>query len=375
VNVVLRGRAVADCGEVQAHGIGDIGIKPTSLGSTALVPQLRCIMRWCSVGAGAREGTAVNSNDASRSSRSEVGAINLAGIAVRREGRVEPFLDVRPKVSSAAANWSGVALEDHTLPACHIPQHEHVGNFLHVVLEGSVRYEVHTRGKTFKFTANPGTTFVLPSGTIDEISWSGMTHRIAAALHPRLLANTLEETAHEHEIELTEHWNLTDPNIMATLLAMRTDLDAGSPAGRMYGESLANALAVYLLKRYAVKPRVPAVYRGGLPRHRLKRIIDYIDENLAGDLSLAQLAAVAGMSAHYFAELFRQSTGHAPHQYVLLRRIALAKQRLRDPRRSVTEASLDAGFQNTSHFARVFRKWVGISPSDFRSEGQGTVSI
>jgi AraC family transcriptional regulator len=317
---------------------------------------------------------AVNDSDSSRSIRSPASQINLSGVEVRREGRVEPLLHAQPKLSSIAAHWSGVVLEDYAVPACVLPRHEHIEHFLHVVLEGSVRYEVLTRGKTFKFTANPGTTFVVPRGTIDELRWSGPTHRIAAALHPRLLADALDETAHEREIELIEHWNLTDPNIMAVLLAMRTDLDAGSPSGPMYGESLANALAVYLLKRYAVKPRVPAVYRGGLPRLRLKRVIDYIDENVSGDLTLVQLAAVAGMSPHYFAELFRQSTGRAPHQYVLMRRIDLAKERLRDPRRSVIEVGLDAGFQNPSHFARVFRKWVGTSPSDFRLESGGTYS-
>lgn len=316
----------------------------------------------------------MNDSDSSRSIRSPASQINLSGVEVRREGRVEPLLHAQPKLSSIAAHWSGVVLEDYAVPACVLPRHEHIEHFLHVVLEGSVRYEVLTRGKTFKFTANPGTTFVVPRGTIDELRWSGPTHRIAAALHPRLLADALDETAHEREIELIEHWNLTDPNIMAVLLAMRTDLDAGSPSGPMYGESLANALAVYLLKRYAVKPRVPAVYRGGLPRLRLKRVIDYIDENVSGDLTLVQLAAVAGMSPHYFAELFRQSTGRAPHQYVLMRRIDLAKERLRDPRRSVIEVGLDAGFQNPSHFARVFRKWVGTSPSDFRLESGGTYS-
>jgi AraC family transcriptional regulator len=211
---------------------------------------------------------------------------------------------------------------------------------------------------------------VLPRGTIDELRWSGSTRRIAVALHPLLLANALDESAHERDIELTEHWNLNDPNIMTVLLAMRTDLDAGSPAGRMYGESLANALAVYLLKRYAAKPHVPAAYRRGLPRYRLKRVVDYIDEHLSGDLALVQLAAVAGMSPHYFAELFRQSTGKAPHQYVLQRRIDVAKERLRNPRRTVIEAGLDAGFQNPSHFARVFRKLVGVSPSAFKMETQ-----
>jgi AraC family transcriptional regulator len=319
------------------------------------------------------EGMAVNPSDATRSPCKPVRQIDLSGVEVRREGRIEPLLHAHPKLSSGAAHWSGVVLEDYVVPACVIPRHEHVENFLHVVLEGSVRYEVLTRGKTLKFAANPGTTFVLPRGTVDELRWSGPTHRIAAALHPRLLANALEETADEYDVELLEHWNLIDPNIMAVLLAMRTDLDAGSPAGAMYGESLANALAVYLLKRYAVKPCVPVAYRGGLPRHRLKRIIDYIDENLSGNLTLAQLAAVVGMSPHYFAELFRQSTGRPPHQYVLRRRIDLAKERLRDPRLSVIEAGLDAGFQNPSHFARVFRKCVGISPSGFRSETCGTV--
>ena len=291
----------------------------------------------------------------------------VSAVEVRRQGRVEPLLHAPPMLSSSPGQWSGVALEEYSVPACVIPWHEHVENFLHVVLQGSDRYEVLTRGKTLQFSANAGTTFILPRGTVDETRWSGPTHRIAAAIHPILLVNALDETAHERDIELTEHWNLTDPNIKAVLHAMRTDLDAGSPVGRMYGESLANALAVYLLKRYAVKPHVPAVYRGGLPRYRLKRVIDYIDEHLSRDLPLAQLAAVAGMSPHYFAELFRQSTGRAPHQYVLLRRVDLAKQRLRDPRRSVIEAGLDAGFQNPSHFARVFRKWVGISPSGFRS--------
>lgn len=185
---------------------------------------------------------------------------------------------------------------------------------------------------------------------------------------------TIGGPAGQRDIELTEHWNVTDPNIVAVLLAMRTDLRAGSPSGPMYGESLANALAIYLLKRYAAKPRVPAVYKGGLPRHRLKRIVEYIRENLSADITLAQLAATVGMSPHYFAKLFRQSTGRAPHQYVLMRRIDFAKERLRDSRRSVIEIGLDAGFPNPSHFARVFRKWVGVSPSDFRSESRATYS-
>ena len=299
---------------------------------------------------------------------STAGRLILPGVEVVRDGRVEPLLRAHPTLSSAAADWAGVAIEDYSVPACVIPRHEHVELFIHVVLRGSVKYEVLTRGKTLQFAANPGTTFILPRGTIDELRWGGPTHRIAAAIHPSLLVNALDETAHGSDIELTEHWNLTDPHITAVLCAMTADLAEGSPAGRLYGESLANALAVYLLNRYAVRRRAPAAYRGGLPGYRLRRVLDHIGDNLSGDLSLSELASVAGISPHYFAELFRQSTGHPPHRYVLLQRIERAKQSLCERGNSVIEAGLDAGFQNPSHFARVFRKFVGTNPSRFKSD-------
>ena len=149
--------------------------------------------------------------------RSTSGGLIVPGVKVIREGRVEPFLRARPTLSSAAVRWTGLAVEDYSIPACVIPRHEHIENFLHVVLHGSVNYEVLTRGRTRQFYANPGTTFILPRGTVDELRWGGPTHRIAVALHPMLLVNALDETAHERDIELTEHWNLTDRHIMAVL--------------------------------------------------------------------------------------------------------------------------------------------------------------
>jgi AraC family transcriptional regulator len=82
-------------------------------------------------------------------------------------------------------------------------------------------------------------------------------------------------------------------------------------------------------------------------------VLDYIGDNLAADLSLSQLSTVAGMSPHYFTELFRQSTGSAPHRYVLAQKIEHAKQRLRDPKMNIIDAGVAAGFDNPSHFARI----------------------
>jgi hypothetical protein len=72
----------------------------------------------------------VNTNDASRSLRNPASQIDLSGVRVLRDGRVEPLLHAHPKLSSAAAHWSGVVLEEYIVPACVTPRHEHVEHLL-----------------------------------------------------------------------------------------------------------------------------------------------------------------------------------------------------------------------------------------------------
>src|SRR6185312_8752712 len=102
----------------------------------------------------------------------------VPGLDVLREGRAEPFLDRQPTLSSSPVQWGGIALESYAVPALFIPRHEHTNAFLHLVLGGSVKYEVSTRSRLLRFTSRPGTIFLLPRGTVDEINWAGPTHRI-----------------------------------------------------------------------------------------------------------------------------------------------------------------------------------------------------
>jgi AraC-like DNA-binding protein len=151
------------------------------------------------------------------------------------------------------------------------------------------------------------------------------------------------------------------------ILALRADLQDGSPAGRLYGESLATALAVYLQKRYAAVTPKSFQWRGGMPGIRLNRVLEYIRANIGEDLKLSALAEIANMSPHYFCELFKQSTGLSPHRYVLRAKIERAKEYLRDLRVSVFEASVLTGFADQSYFTKVFRRVVGVTPTEFRA--------
>jgi len=105
---------------------------------------------------------------------------------------------------------------------------------------------------------------------------------------------------------------------------------------------------------------------GGLPACKLRRVIEYINDNLAEDLTLAELADVAGMSPHYFSRAFKHSTGTPPHRYVTNCRVERAKRLLADDELPLVEVGFSVGFQNQSHFTTLFHKLTGVTPKAFR---------
>ncbi len=262
------------------------------------------------------------------------------------------------------AGWNGIALESFPdIPGVAIPTHEHPTHFLNLLIHGTVKAEWTTEGCTRRAENTPGTIYLLPAGTVDSLTWSGPTTRLILVMEPGFLNRSLESTASIDNVELISHWNLHDRHIESLMLAMYADLEDGSPAGPLYGESLGMALAVYLGRRYSIRGTKEGFFQGGMPSARLNRVLDYINQNSSRELRLWELANVAGMSPHYFRQLFKQSTGMSAYQYVLRSRIDRAKQFLRDPKFTVAAASAATGFSDQSHFTKVFRRVVGITPS------------
>ena len=295
------------------------------------------------------------------------GILPVKAVEVIRGGqRVSPILGPS-SVSSRRAGWSGIALEVfNDVPSGTIPEHEHPTHFLNLFTSGRTRAEWKAEGRTRIADHGPGTLYLLPAGSRDLASWSALSSRILLVMEPRFLAGVLDETAHLADVELKTSWSFQDRHIVTVLRALHADLEDGSPAGPLYGQSLGVALGHYLVRRYATRTSPNREYRGGLPAVRLNRVLDFMRQNYAKQTRLWELADLAGMSPHYFCELFKKSTGISPYQYALQCRVDRAKEFLRSSEFTVGQVAAATGFADQSHFTKVFHRMVGVTPRQFR---------
>src|SRR5262249_57609245 len=118
------------------------------------------------------------------------------------------------------------------------------------------------------------------------------------------------------------------PPLRGAVGAVDAELTAGGAGGRLAAASLANVLAVQLI-RHVLAPRRPTRRRyGALPRAKLRAVVEYVEEHLDASPTLERMAALARLSPTYFASQFQRATGLPPHQYVIARRLERAKQLL-----------------------------------------------
>jgi AraC family transcriptional regulator len=214
-----------------------------------------------------------------------------------------------------------------------------------------------------------GAISLVPAGSPAQWRWSGRRDLLAIYLESGLVAQVAAEAFDLDPARLTipPLDGLELPHLRAAIGAVGAELTAGGAGGRLAAESLANVLAVHLI-RHVLAPRSPARGRDGtLPRRRLRAVVEYVEEHLDAAPTLEQLAAVARLSLYHFARQFKAATGLPPHQYVIMRRVERARQLLQAAADlSLAEVALHAGFPDQSVFCLHFKRLVGVTPRQFR---------
>lgn len=270
-------------------------------------------------------------------------------------------------LSSGMVAWNGILLEHLKLPPLDISNVYAARHHLTLQLKTPKKVELKTNGKFSHRQLLPGNVCITPFQHLHAVRWQDEMEVLSLTLEPEFVAQALQESVNPDRVELMMHRGQKDPLIREILFALRAELEAGFPSGRLYGEAMGIALAVHLLKQYSTLKSSPKDYEDGLSQHKLSQVLEYIQIYLDQDIKLEDLSECVGMSQYYFSRLFKQSMGVSPYQFVLQQRIERAKQLLQQKDLAIAEIALLSGFKNQSHLTTLFRKFTGVTPRVFRN--------
>jgi len=250
--------------------------------------------------------------------------------------------------------------------AAPVPYH-----LIEIHLGAAVRSVCRIEGRAVSSLQAPGDVQILPAGM--PSTWDLAAP--ATALLVQLPVTLLNQTAatlgmRGGAVQLSPRLQLRDAHILHIAMALQEEARAGSPGGRIFTDSLATALAARVAQNYACQELRSQPGAARLQAWRLRRVTEFIDAHLDAELSLADLARVAGLSVSHFKPLFKRATGRAVHQYVIERRVARARELLLAGQLSQSEIALAAGFAHQSHMARWVRRRLGTTPTALAASGR-----
>lgn len=166
--------------------------------------------------------------------------------------------------------------------------------------------------------------------------------------------------------ELREVSGAKDEDISSLLRLLHKELNPRRTASALLVQGIGQSLAVHLVRSYSDPDARKNAHRGGLPAFKLQKVIHLLESRLDRDLGLHELAHAAGLSDFHFSRTFKQATGLAPSTYFIRLRMSAARRLLRETGDPIVQVGLSVGYSSPSHFAQIFRREVGVSPTEYR---------
>lgn len=234
------------------------------------------------------------------------------------------------------------------------------------------RVENWRDGEHRDFTFRRDEVVVTPAGVESGWRWHAKSECIVVTIDPKKLERF---TQHELGILLSQEQLLDLPQFEDADLAkaaglLLDELRDGRPGSEVMYESLARVFLVKLVRKYGQERSDAYDFSHRFTAEHYKRVLDYVAEHYTGPIAVEELAEQAALSASHFSRLFKETIGVSPHQFVLGYRVEQAKRMLGDPTRPLIDIALACGFSDQPHFSRTFSRATGQSPKAYR-EAQG----
>ncbi|NJR59834.1 MAG: helix-turn-helix transcriptional regulator [Cyanobacteria bacterium CRU_2_1] len=282
-----------------------------------------------------------------------------------------------PILSSQAQGWDNILVEQFQHPPGEEKSHFNEEHAICLSLAPRpVRLLQIKGGRTYVGLHSKGDVSVTPAKTPFFFRWESDDSCLQIRIASQFIQNVARETisashgqvnaTNPDRLELRLEFQTRDPQLEAIGMMLLAELKQESLGGRLYIESLANVLAVHLLRQYAAPQSRLIVHESGLSERQILQMVEYVDEYLHQDIKLADLATLLNISESHLSHRFKQAIGTTPYQYLLQQRIERAKQLLKQGDRSIMDIAFLCGFNSHSHLSKQFRQLTGMTPKTYR---------
>ena len=272
-----------------------------------------------------------------------------------------------PIIFSKTAEWDSVRVKHCRVRRSGAVNYCHAEHLIAVPLEGSVMAEPQSLAAGRRVVRRTvGHTSIVPLGEPYLTHFNEEVEYLTVYLDPSVLSRVASDSLNSERIQLIHACDASDPLVRQLALALMAEAESEGEADRLYVDSLTTALVAHLLKHYTRTGGRLRMAFGGLPGNKLLRAVEFVNENLERNITLAEIAASVDLSPFHFARAFKQTTGLTPHQYVIKCRVERAKHLLAQGELPIAEVGYRTGFKNQSHFTMLFRRLTTMTPGDYR---------
>jgi AraC family transcriptional regulator len=287
---------------------------------------------------------------------------------VRRFPRTSAVL-----ASSAGLGWSTLSAElrSHGVSEAPpiVPQHVEII----LVVAGNPDGLVRRTGPEFYQEAAPrtGAIWLSPAGVGKAIA---ITAPIPQTIHLHLPTTLFDRLKDDFKLPIAPAHSIrhaagvSDDVIAQVGRSILAELTVETPASRVYVETASLMLAARLLQKHCDSGIYTPIELSahGLDQVRLRRVLDYIADNISEEITLENLAAIAGYSAFHFARKFTLAMGVSPGRYMSQRRLENAMAELTAGKLPLAEIALNAQFSSQASFTRAFHRVAGTTPKEYQ---------
>lgn len=213
-----------------------------------------------------------------------------------------------------------------------------------------------------------GTISILTRAGKSEWRWNGPLSVSQLYLEHELLRSVASDVFEREirDLEVRDLISAENPILSNLIERLEWELTNDEVGGRLYADLLRNQACIEILRKYASASYKYNLSHGRFSAAQRRALIEYVELNIAEDLSLHDLASTVKLSTYYFAKTFRSEFGCAPHYYVIMKRLDHAKRLLRRRDVPIKAVAANAGFSDQSHMTRLFRRFLSVTPAEFR---------